>query len=91
MSMKRTKAVSRRGKDSDGPVFNKKGEAKFDWDEHVANAPDAHFLAYSLSSKFERSQLIDHTKFGRGIVTAVDGSRIEVLFKEGPKKLGHTQ
>lgn len=90
MSMKRAKPVTRRKKAGDSATGSKKSEAKFDWDDHVANAPDAHFLVYSMASRFDRSQLLDHSKFGRGIVTAVDGARIEVLFKEGPKKLSHT-
>lgn len=90
MSMKRSKPVTRRSRSSaDSKLGAKKAEAKFDWDEHVANAPDAHFVTYSLNSKFERSQLIEHSKFGRGIVTNVDGARIEVLFQEGTKKLSH--
>ncbi|MEZ4408665.1 MAG: hypothetical protein R3A52_19660 [Polyangiales bacterium] len=30
-----------------------------------------------------------HPKFGKGLVVAVDGGRIDVLFEEGVKKLVH--
>jgi hypothetical protein len=32
---------------------------------------------------------MSHPKFGKGLVMGVVGARIEVLFKDGRKKLGH--
>ncbi|HEY2509248.1 MAG TPA: hypothetical protein VGI39_00195 [Polyangiaceae bacterium] len=46
-------------------------------------------MPYSLATRFAKGQLVTHPKFGKGIVVHVEGARIEVLFEEGPKKLGH--
>jgi hypothetical protein len=95
MSMKRSKSASKRAPSNrelaKSPLFSTKKDAepKFNWKEHVGNAPDSAFLPYALSTKYERGALINHSKFGKGVVTAVDDKRIEVTFEEGPKKLGH--
>lgn len=92
--MKRSKTASKRAPSSrelaKSPLFaNKKDEPKHNWKEQVGGAPDNAFVPYALATKYERGALISHSKFGRGIVTAVDDRRIEVLFEEGAKKLGH--
>jgi hypothetical protein len=92
MSMKRTKPVLRgRPNDNEGDSpFSKKPPAKtYTWAADVAARSDAVFVPYSLKSKFQQGALIEHPKFGRGVVTHVEESRIDVLFEEGPKKLGH--
>ena len=93
MSMKRSKSVSRGSRDEGdtAPTFlTPRAEAPtFAFDEHVASQPDDAFAPYALSSRYARGALVVHPKFGRGVVTAVDGPRIEVLFAEGSKKLGH--
>ena len=92
MSMKRTRtrsySPSRR---DEGPVtFSKQSqESEKSWDELIAGHPDEAFAPYSMKSKYERGGLISHPKFGKGIVTGVEDQRIEVLFAEGKKKLGH--
>ncbi len=92
MSMKRSKPVSRgRHNDieADSP-FGKKPAAKtYSWATDVAGQTDSVFEPYSLKSKFKEGSFIAHPKFGRGIVTHVEESRIDVLFEEGSKKLGH--
>ena len=93
--MKRTKQYSRRGPSSremaHSPLFSAKKEdaPKFTWKEHVAGAADDAFTDYALATRYERGALIRHPKFGRGIVAAVEDKRIDVLFEEGTKKLGH--
>ena len=42
-----------------------------------------------MTARFTKGQLLAHPKFGKGVVVAVEGQRIEVLFEDGPKKLGH--
>ncbi|MCC6525905.1 MAG: hypothetical protein IT373_24875, partial [Polyangiaceae bacterium] len=60
------------------------------WDEWMKDQPEAAFVPYSLQQKFEQGTLVSHTKFGKGAVVAVQGATIDVLFAEGPKRLGHT-
>ena len=42
-----------------------------------------------MSSKYAKGDLIQHPKFGKGLVLVVEATRIEVLFQDGKKKLGH--
>lgn len=88
MSIKRTKQRSyTTGKDQDDP-YAKPAEPDPNWEE-VTSKAGAAFLPYVMSTRFAKGQLIDHSKFGKGIVTAIEGANILVLFKDGKKKLGH--
>lgn len=91
MSMKRTKkASSGRGAQAEGSLgFNPPSAGLPDWAEITGSRPDSAFVAYTPAQSYARNDFIAHAKFGRGVVVAVDGSRIEVLFQEGMKKLGH--
>jgi hypothetical protein len=93
MSMKRSRAKSSgssRGQgDDDSNYFAKPKEAEKSWAEHTEGKADDAFVPYAMTSRFAKGQLLSHVKFGKGVVTGVEGSRIEVLFEEGPKKLGH--
>ena len=92
MSMKRTKQVTRgqgRGAENDSPFNKKQPEKTYVWAEDVAGQEEAAFVPYNLKAKFGKGALIAHPKFGRGVVIAVEESRVEVLFEEGAKKLGH--
>ena len=53
-------------------------------------ADDA-FLPYALSARFSKGQLVTHVKFGKGVVVDADAGRVEILFQDGMKKLGHGQ
>jgi hypothetical protein len=45
---------------------------------------------YSPKDKYEAGDILEHSKFGRGITMAVkDGTKIEVLFESGQKTLIH--
>jgi hypothetical protein len=93
MSIKRSKqrgyGAGRRDYADEHYGFNKSAEPEKTWEEHMAGQPDEAFLPYSLNARFERGALIQHPKFGRGVVLVVEGSKVEVLFAEGKKKLGH--
>lgn len=92
MSMKRTKKAtgSTRGASSETSLgFNPPNQAVPTWDDAVgALGPDG-FVVYAPALTYKRDTLLDHSKFGRGKVLAVDGGRIEVLFSDGVKKLAH--
>lgn len=91
MSMKRSKPRSG-GKSQDREetdFFAKPKEPEKTWSEQMESVTDDALRPYSLSTKFEKGQFIRHPKFGNGVVTLVEGQRIEILFEDGSKKLGH--
>ena len=93
MSIKRTKQASY-GKNRDYPSDSPFGAAKPAepekvWAEQMEGKADDAFAPYALTSRFEKGALVKHSSFGKGIVISVEGTRIEVLFEAGKKKLGH--
>jgi hypothetical protein len=96
MSIKRSKQRSqgsgRSQADDDSPGgWGKPPEPEKTWAEHLEGKGDDAFLPYAMSTRFTKGQLLAHPKFGKGVVVGVEGARIEVLFEEGAKKLGHAQ
>jgi hypothetical protein len=93
MSMKRSKQRSGSGRDKDTETdfWAKPAEAEKSWGELVEGKPDDSFVPYALSQRFNRGQLIVHPKFGKGVIVDADAMRVEILFQEGKKKLGHGQ
>jgi len=92
MSMTRSKPrTSGRSQDSqsDDDFFNKAKEPEKNWVDQVSNKPDNAFTPYALTSRYDKGQLVTHPKFGKGLVTFVEGTRVEILFQDGTKKLGH--
>jgi hypothetical protein len=94
MSMKRSRQSSTRG--SGRGSQNEGGHFAFGnappektWAELIAGKADDAFKPYSPQATYARSDLVSHPKFGKGVVTLVEGTRVEVLFEEGAKKLGH--
>ncbi len=92
--MKRSKAKSSggagRGADeAEDSYFAKPKEPVKTWAEQVEGKGDDAFVPYAMSTRFTKGQLVLHSKFGKGVVVGVEPLRIEVLFEEGPKKLGH--
>jgi hypothetical protein len=93
MSMKRSKQRnSGSGRSTDGddesPAWAKPADPEPTWAE-VDAKPDDTFVPFALSSRYAKGDLIRHSKFGKGLVLGVEGTRIEVLFQDGKKKLGH--
>lgn len=43
--------------------------------------------AYSVRDSFRPNELVAHSTFGVGVVTAERGDKIDVLFREGPRTL----
>ncbi|HEX2731768.1 MAG TPA: hypothetical protein VHM70_09190 [Polyangiaceae bacterium] len=61
-----------------------------DWENHIAGKDQGAFRNYSISSRFERDELIRHKTFGEGCVLEVlQDQKINVLFREGVKVLVH--
>ncbi len=92
MSMKRTKQRSGgREKDEGTDFWAKPVTPDKTWEEQVEGKGDDAFAAYSMVARYTKGQLVTHPKFGKGVVVDVDASRIEILFQDGKKKLGHGQ
>lgn len=94
MSMKRNKQRSSGGsrdKDLNDDPWAKPPPPEQSWEELVEGRTDGEFVPYVLSTRFGKGQLVQHTKFGKGVVVEADTSRVEILFQDGKKKLGHGQ
>lgn len=91
MSMKRSKEVTRgRQRDVEGGFWEKKGpERVYTYEGDIATQPDESFTPYAPGVRYAKDALITHPKFGKGIVTDLDGQKIDVLFQDGPRKLTH--
>jgi hypothetical protein len=60
------------------------------WEKAVSGKPVTSFKAFRISSSFGEGELIHHTKFGDGyVVRVLDKTKIEVMFKDGPRTLAH--
>jgi hypothetical protein len=94
MSMKRSKQKSSggagRGSDDVASIFQKAPEKEKTYEELTAGQPDEAFVAYSPKLHLPKGTLINHPKFGKGGVVAVEGGAVVVAFADGKKKLGHT-
>ena len=90
MSMKRAKQrTGGRDKDIETDFWAKPTVPEKTWEEQVADKPDDTFAPYSMAEKFALGQYVLHSKFGKGVVVDADATRVEILFQEGIKKLGH--
>ncbi len=91
MSMKRTKkATNSKGSQGEGSLgFNPPPTGLPNLDEVLADKADSDFVAYAPSRTFNRGDLVNHARFGKGYVVGTDTSRAEILFAEGLKKLAH--
>jgi hypothetical protein len=93
MSMKRSKQRSSgsgrgSGSDDDSSSWAKPKGPEPSWSD-VDAKPVESFVHFSMSSRYAKGDLILHAKFGKGIVLGAEPTRIEVLFQDGKKKLGH--
>jgi hypothetical protein len=93
MSMKRSKGRNagpdRSSGDDDSPQpWAKPVDPEPTWAD-FASKPDDAFTPFVLSTRYAKGDLITHSKFGKGLVLDAEPTRIEVLFKDGKKKLGH--
>jgi hypothetical protein len=93
MSMKRSKQRSsgsgrNSGSEDDSPSWAKPEGPEPSWAD-VDAKPNASFVPFAMTSRYAKGDLILHSKFGKGLVLGVEATRIEVLFHDGKKKLGH--
>jgi hypothetical protein len=92
MSMKRTKQRSDdRDKNVATDFWAKPVEPEKTWDQQTEGKDDDAYAAYSMSARYAKGALISHPKFGKGVVVESEANRVEILFQDGKKKLGHGQ
>ena len=94
MSMKRSKPRSSgagRDKDQETDFWAKPKAPERTWEEQIEGQPDEAFMPYVLAQRFAKGQLVVHAKFGKGVVVDVEANRVEILFQDGKRKLGHGQ
>ena len=90
MSIKRSREVTRRRPSDGGSSDSKKAvERVYEWEADVVPHLAEAALAYGAAHCYAKEALIQHSVFGKGLVTKVEGTKIEVLFEAGPKKLVH--
>jgi hypothetical protein len=64
-------------------------ERRSEWETRVAGKALTAFIRYSMERRFSAGDLILHSKFGEGYVADVDGGKMNVMFRDGPRTLAH--
>lgn len=59
------------------------------WDGAVEGRPHHDARRYKPSERFQTGELIDHQKFGIGVVKRTETSKIEVVFRDATRTLAH--
>lgn len=62
-----------------------------EWNEALLSRAAEPALPYRTTSRFTEGQIVEHTKFGRGLVRRVADGKVEVIFKDGVRLLAHGQ
>ena len=44
---------------------------------------------FSLATTFKKDEIIQHSKFGDGVVKTIDGNKMTVVFKDGERVMAH--
>lgn len=61
-----------------------------DYDELMKGRDPANVRKYSPKDKYAPGDLVGHPSFGLGVTTQIkDSTKVEVLFKDGPRVLVH--
>src|SRR5512147_1439614 len=92
MSIKRSREYSRRPpseRSETTAAAPKRAPRRYSFDRDVAGLPADNAVVYGTAYRYAENDLLEHKLFGRGLVTRVEGDRMEVLFREGLKKLVH--
>lgn len=78
------------GTGTSGQKTKSRGKTYKDYLVLLTEADLSSARAYSIKSTFREKDVIEHPKFGTGLVTStVKASKIEVIFEDGPKLLIH--
>ena len=70
------------------PSSGRSPRARRDWEEQIQKRDQSQAKPYDMGGSFTEQELVDHPKFGVGIVTKTTRpDKMDVLFQEGPKIL----
>jgi hypothetical protein len=69
------------------PTSSPGGSSGNDWASMIASATDKPRRKYAADTRVERGELIEHSKFGLGIVTGTEPGKAVILFESGVRKL----
>lgn len=61
------------------------------WEELNKKYGKSTAIPYNFKTKFEVNSSIDHTKFGLGFVTKVEGKKMEVVFQDSVRQMVHSR
>jgi hypothetical protein len=61
------------------------------WNDLKNQIGTDHLVPYSMKSKFELANAIEHPKFGIGFVTNATNDRVDVAFEDGGRALVHNR
>lgn len=67
-----------------------RGSHKVRW-EQLTQGSSQEATPYNMKKAFEVESLIDHPKFGLGVVTALTNSSIQVVFEDQERSLVHNR
>ena len=63
-----------------------------EWESRIAGNVATAFTRYAVTRRFQPGALLLHSKFGEGYVAELlEGNKISVMFRDGPKVLVHGQ
>ncbi|HSR69928.1 MAG TPA: hypothetical protein VLU25_18515 [Acidobacteriota bacterium] len=92
---KGVKMVSSKSKaKSSGPrskTSRTRGPGGKNWNTLITERDTSKARRYKLTATFENEELIDHSRFGMGIVLEAVPDKIEVLFEDGARTLAHSR
>lgn len=68
-----------------------RGPGGKNWNTLITERDTSTARRYKLTATFENEELIDHSRFGVGIVLEAVPDKIEVLFEDGARTLAHSR
>ncbi|HSR49547.1 MAG TPA: hypothetical protein VLV83_01890 [Acidobacteriota bacterium] len=68
-----------------------RGPGGKNWSTLIDEMDTSKARSYKLTDTFEQEELIDHSRFGMGIVLEEMPDKIEVLFEDGARTLAHSR
>lgn len=72
----------------EGAAARKASSWEMRWNEQVNQAGDAPVHPYRMTETFAKGQLVQHPRFGLGVVQQTTGAdKVEILFREGLRTL----
>jgi len=60
------------------------------WEQAVLGKEPELFAPYAMSTTFAEAELVEHSRFGRGVVVeAREPGKVDILFADAMRKLAH--